>query len=183
MNKINIIFRFNAFLSGLLFQLPTFVVFMQRILSISEMSFCFGLQPFLTLVFELPTGALADLIGRKNTIAIGKFLKSISFIIFAFAPNLLWFIIGIFITSLGEASISGADTALVYDTTKENNEIKRFPEIKAKRHIFWSSAYIFATAIGGYMYKWHFRLPFIAISFFLKSNFKNFSSSSFYQIL
>jgi MFS family permease len=76
------------------------------------------------LIFEVPTGVIADKIGRKYSLIVSGFAISIAVLIYTSSPNFLIFLVGEFIFALGVALFSGADKALIYDTLKEMNEEK-----------------------------------------------------------
>ncbi len=70
----------------------------------------------LLLVIDIPTGALADIIGRKKMLVIGQSLYFFSFLLFAFmsepwhawAGNIVW--------AISAAFRSGADKALIQES-------------------------------------------------------------------
>ena len=77
---------------------------------------------------EIPTGLIADKIGRKFSIIISLSLQLIGEILFLFAQNYLFFIIISIIAGIGFAFQSGCSQALVYDSLKEQkreNEMKK----------------------------------------------------------
>jgi len=71
------LFIITQFLYALIFHIPIWIVFYEQRISISQISFLIGFQYLIQLVLELPTGALADLIGRKKTIILGYLSFSI----------------------------------------------------------------------------------------------------------
>jgi len=71
------------------------------------------------LLLEIPSGAFADLIGRKYSVFIGLFLTGIELILIAYGFNYLFFLIAAFIGGIGGSLVSGADTALLYDSLKK----------------------------------------------------------------
>jgi len=110
------------------------------------------------VTLEVPSGALADLIGRKRMVVIAAFLMVIEMCFFCFAPmgnqTLLFiiFLINRIISGAAEASASGADEALAYDSLVEENREKEWPEILAKLMRWQSIAFVFAMIIGAAVY-------------------------------
>ena len=74
--------------------------------------------------------------------------------------------------------MSGANTALIYDTLKENNREEEYTTIATREGIFTQIALIFATLVGGFLYVISPTLPFlfsgisIFVSVFLYLNMK-----------
>ena len=57
------------FCNALIFTIPIWIVYYQGAgITIPQISFFVALQQIIQIVLELPTGALADIIGRKKTI-------------------------------------------------------------------------------------------------------------------
>lgn len=104
------------------------------------------------LLLEIPSGAFADLIGRKYSVFIGLFLTGIELILIAYGFNYLFFLIAAFIGGIGGSLVSGADTALLYDSLKKIKKENKFNKILGKgKSIFYISVVI-ATAIGSLIY-------------------------------
>lgn len=79
-------------------------------------------------ILEVPTGAVADKIGRKHSIALGSLVVGIAVLIYGSIPNFYIFLLAEFIFALGYALTSGADDALLYDTLKaegKENQAKK----------------------------------------------------------
>lgn len=104
------------------------------------------------LMFEIPSGALADLIGRKYSISLGSILTGIDLILIAYGFNYAFFLIAAIIGGIGGSLISGADTALVYDSLKSIKKEKSFNKILGKgKSVFYLSVVI-ATIIGSIIF-------------------------------
>ena len=69
---------------------------------------------------EIPTGAIADIVGKRKVIILAFAMGAIGNIVMAFAPN-YWVLVASIVTmTLGGAFYSGSLEALVYDTLIEN---------------------------------------------------------------
>jgi len=71
------------------------------------------------LLFEIPSGSLADKFGRKSIIVFGKFSFLLAILFAVFIPSFLGFIFCVIAMGIHEASISGAQEALLYDNLKD----------------------------------------------------------------
>lgn len=77
-----------------------------------------------TLLFEIPTGYLADRFGRKRTMILGAGITIISSL-FAFYAHGFWqFAIQFLLMSLGFSCFSGTEEAVLYDGLKELGDEK-----------------------------------------------------------
>jgi MFS family permease len=117
----------------------------------------------LTVILELPTGALADLIGRKKTVFLGYLIVAGSWLYLSAAQNYLWLWSGYFINSIGVALASGADSALYYDSLKQINKEKLFAKVMATQGIVIRVAIVIGTFLGGTLLAIHFRLPYFLV--------------------
>ena len=67
---------------------------------------------------EIPTGAIADKIGRKHSLTLGAIFIAIATTLYGFIPSFAIFLTAEFLFAVGYALNSGADQALLYDTLK-----------------------------------------------------------------
>ena len=70
------------------------------------------------VVLDIPSGALADVIGRKKTLVIGRVFLFASAAFFTIMQTPLDAWIGNILWAIGYSMQSGADTALLYDSLK-----------------------------------------------------------------
>lgn len=71
--------------------------------------------------FETPTGFVADKFGRKWSLAAGGLVASAGWLIYTAVPQVWCFALGEMILALAVALISGADTALLFETCHQYN--------------------------------------------------------------
>ena len=113
------IFVYQVLNNFMLF-LPVWVIYLQRKfnLSLTEVTFndsAFWLTMALT---EVPTGAVADTWGRKQSQLIGLGIVTVSVLGFALAPVYPLVLVANSLWAIGITFISGADLALFYDTLR-----------------------------------------------------------------
>ncbi len=104
---------------------PIWVVFLQRKgLSLTEVGLLEGVAWTITAFLEVPTGAIADRWGRKASIAVGASLYGLAmFLILADALSPA-FLLGYALWNSSTAFVSGADSALLYDSLKADGRAK-----------------------------------------------------------
>src|SRR5947199_743338 len=106
-------------LLGFILWVPIWVVFLQgKGLSLTQVGLLEGVAWTITAFLEVPTGAIADRWGRKASIAVGASLYGIAmFLILAEALSPA-FLVGYALWNSSTAFVSGADSALLYDSLK-----------------------------------------------------------------
>ena len=105
----------------------------------------------IVLLLEVPSGAFADLFGRKLSVALAMLCASISFVIFGFGTNYWAFLIAQIFIAFGWALTSGADSALLYDSLKEIKREKQYAKIFGKSNSFHLFTYAISALISGFL--------------------------------
>ncbi len=155
------LFFLTTFLSGLIFIIPIWVMFERRILTLGQMALLEAVATGLTLVLELPTGALADLCGRKASAGLGLLLQGIGNIISGFSHEPIQFIVGYGITCIGVALWSGASDALLYDSLKELKQEDQFAKVSSTNSMMFQVGIVVASLAGGYLYNIAIFWPYV----------------------
>jgi len=115
------------------------------------------------ILLEIPTGAVADLISRKISVFIGVLLIAIANFIIGFGSTLFVFAIAYVVWAIGDTFISGAKSALIYDTLKELKREKEYIKIQGKYNLYATFALIFATAVSPFLFVINRRIPYILL--------------------
>ena len=144
-----------------LFWGPILITFISRVsgMSLSQIYVMESICVVGLFLLEIPSGALADLIGRRKTILIGSCLLFCDIMVFASAinPAMIW--IANLIWVCGFSLISGADSALLYDTLKVLGRESEFKKIEG-RAISYRLFLLAGCAITvGYLASINIRLP------------------------
>jgi MFS family permease len=106
------------------------------------------------VTLEIPSGALADVIGRKRMVVLAAALMVAEMLLFAFAPTgrpgLLFamLLLNRVLSGAAEASASGADEALAYDSLPAADREKAWPRV-LESLMRWQSGGIFVAMIAG----------------------------------
>lgn len=100
-------------------------------------------------LLEVPTGALADRIGRKYSIAVGSLIIGLAVLVYGSIPNFYVFLLAEFIFAVGYAFVSGADQALLYDTLKSRGEEDKSKTVMGKYDALYLTGMTIASAVGG----------------------------------
>jgi len=159
----------TEFLNNLLFFIPIYVAFQNHYLTLTQMGLLASVRYILMFLLELPTGVFADLWGRRISCAIGATLDALGLFLIVILPSNLWIIIGTLIRAIGESAMSGANTALIYDSLKQSGREDQYTTIAAREGILTQIALITSTLLGGFLFSVSPTLPFLfsALSIFL----------------
>ncbi|MFA6571549.1 MAG: MFS transporter [Bacteroidota bacterium] len=150
-----------SFISQMFFPIAIWLFFYTKFLTFKEIALVSSFGYIASILFEIPTGAIADIIGRKKTIILSYFIFSLTMLGIAYAKTFPMFLILIIAGALGDALYSGSLEALVYDSLKENGEESRFDFITSRMETFTWLGLFFGSILGGYMYQYWFRLPYV----------------------
>ena len=152
------------FLDSLVFFIPIIYIYLQGKINVAQIPFLFGYRYLVQLIMEMPTGAIADLLGKKLSIIIGFIINTVYFYLL-FNVNSFWaFLLAYTLGGIGDSFISGAIDALVYDSLKQDDKEKNYRSVLAEQNLYSQTGLIIAIAAGGFLYNLNNRLPFI-ISF------------------
>ena len=112
---------------------------------------------------ELPSGALADIVGRKKSVIVGWIITIVSHVGMGLSITPFAYIFMSLVGGFGGAFISGADVALVYDSLKEAGREREFAKVQGKGMLLGRVAIIIASFTGGFMFNIHPALPYVAM--------------------
>lgn len=160
-HNINMYFGYSTF-SNLLILGPILTLFfLEKGLNFTQIMIISAVSAIGTVIFEVPTGMIADRIGRKYSLILNSVFWAITCLIYAVSNNFYVFLIGEIFFSIGAAFGSGADSALLYDALKLDGQEGSYQKIegKAMSYVFYSQA--LGSILAGYLYKVDIRLPFI----------------------
>ena len=141
------------------FYYPVFtILFLDYGLTLEQFALLNAAWAATIVMLEVPSGALADTVGRKNLLVAAGVLMVIEIILLCFAPRgnpgLLFsiFLVNRILSGAAEASASGADEAIAYDTLKEEGDIKDWPRVLEKQMQLRSVAFIITMSLGAAVY-------------------------------
>ncbi|MCK5474441.1 MAG: MFS transporter [Candidatus Aenigmarchaeota archaeon] len=142
---------------------PILVIFFQaKGLTITQVMSLQALFALMVVILEVPTGAVADILGRKKTITLGTIFVGLGVACYAFAESFLGFVFAEMLFAIGAALASGADTAILYDTLKKLKKEKLFTKIVGRTTAIGFVALAVASIIGSQLYTIDIHLPMLA---------------------
>ena len=141
------------------FYYPVFtVLFLDFGLSLEQFALLNTVWAFTIVLAEVPSGALADLLGRRLLLVATSLLMIAEMSLIAFVPlgNLqvvFWaFLVNRVLSGLAEAMASGADEALAYDTLVAYGLAGEWSKVLEVQMRAQNVGYIFAMTLGAVVY-------------------------------
>jgi MFS family permease len=150
--------RFRIFFNAR-FYYPVFaVLFLDFGLAVDQFAILNVAWAVSIVLLEIPSGALADTIGRRNLLVAAGILMVIEIAILAFAPRgnpgLLFglFLANRILSGTAEAAASGADEALAYDSLARYGNAKDWSRVLERQMRLQAGAFVLAMSIGAAVY-------------------------------
>jgi len=148
-----------GFFSSCFFMQGNWLLFYERVITRQQMGTIAVISTIAGILFEIPTGALADLLGKKRVILIGMFLPALCYIVALTFESFFGFLASETLVVVSFAFLSGSLEAFAYDSLVEHKKVEHFNHVESRRRIFQSLALMISPAIGGYLYTINIRLP------------------------
>jgi len=149
---------FRIFFNGR-FYYPVFtILFLDFGLTLAQFAMLNVVWAATIVLFEVPSGTLADTIGRRNLVVAASVLMVIELLLLAFAPQSIptllfaFFLLNRILSGLAEAAASGADEALAYDSLKAAGLESSWGRVLEMQMRTQSLAFIVAMSLGAMVY-------------------------------
>ena len=147
---------------GAIFFLPILALYFEKnLFTVTNVAIIFSIEAIAIALLEVPTGAFADLFGRKRTLILANIIASIGIIFLYFGESMLPFIVFALFNALARSLWSGTDSALIYDTLKEENKEHLYKKIIGTYYALWPIGAAAGSVIGGHLAKATLSLPII----------------------
>lgn len=144
------------------FYYPVFtILFLDFGLTISQFSILNAVWAATIVLAEVPSGALADIIGRKRLLVFATLTMIVEIGIISFVPKtdpsiiFFVFLVNRILSGLAEAAASGADEAIAYDSLAAAGNSDQWGRVLEVLTRFQSIGFIIAMTIGAAVYDPH----------------------------
>lgn len=128
------------------------VLFLDLGLTLEQYALLNVIWAIVIIVLEIPSGALADVIGRKRMVVLAASLMVAEMAVFASAPRGAWMfwllVLNRVLSGAAEACASGADEALAYDSLPDGDRRTTWPRV-LESLMRWKSAGFFVAMVSG----------------------------------
>lgn len=141
--------------------MPIVVLFYQENgMSMSQIFILKSVYSVAMVATELPSGYLADVWGCRKTILWGAILGAIGMLIYSFSADFYSFIFAEIVLGIGFSFISGADSAILYDSLKADNREEEYIKYEGRITSAGNFAEALAGVAGGLLATISFRTPY-----------------------
>ena len=141
------------------FYYPVFtILFLDYGLTIEQFSILNTVWAITIVCAEVPSGALADLLGRKRLLVLTSLLMIVELSVIAFVPIanmsiVFWaFLVNRVLSGLAEAMASGADEAIAYDSLVAEGNPAHWPRVLSVQMRAKALAGVISTTLGAVVY-------------------------------
>ncbi|CAM3950397.1 MFS transporter [Nocardiopsis rhodophaea] len=146
--------------------MPVWIVFLQteRGLTLTQITVMMGLSWVLMALAEVPTGVLADAVGRRFTLLVGTATVAAGIAMMALVPSYWGVMAGYLAWSVGMALQSGSDMALQYDSLRADGREDAYPAVAGRSYALIQLAQGVASVVGGWAAALSLGLPLLLTS-------------------
>lgn len=141
------------------FYYPVFtILFLDFGLTIEQFALLNTVWAATIVLAEVPSGALADIVGRKRLLVGTSCLMMAELLLICFVPLgnmsvVFWFFFcNRIFSGLAEAMASGADEALAYDTLAGNGQVEDWPKVLDVQMRMQSAGFVITMTLGALVY-------------------------------
>lgn len=156
--NIQLFIAFRIFFNAR-FYYPVFtIIFLDFGLTVEQFAILNSVWAITIVLAEVPSGALADVIGRKKLVLSTSVMMAFELGLICFVPLgnmhlIFWvFLLNRILSGLAEAMASGADEAIAYDSLIEQGESKDWPKVLSLLMRLSSAASIITGISGALLY-------------------------------
>lgn len=134
-----------GFLKNLKFFAPFFLLFLkEKNINFLDIGILYAIRETIVYLTEIPSGMLADILGRKKILLIGFGFYIVSFLFFYFFSGFGVFIIAISLFALGDSFRTGTHKAMIFEYLK----VKGYSQYKVIYYGHTRSCSQFGSAIS-----------------------------------
>jgi len=142
---------------------PVYVLFLlDRGLDLFQVSVVPAVYFIVSFLLEVPTGAFADVVGRKTSFLLSCVVRMLAFGMYAVAHDFSQFIAAEFVDALGSTLASGALDAWAVDGMRADGEARPAERFFARGQVVGRAAIVAGGLAGGYLGQRSLTLPWIA---------------------
>ena len=115
---------------------------------------------FTLMILEIPTGYFADLAGRRSSILAGSVLGFAGYLVYSLSSGFWEFVIAETILGMGMSLVSGADSAMLYDSLMSAGKSEKYTRFEGRISSIGNFAEATAGIIGGLLAVSSLRTPY-----------------------
>ncbi len=157
------IYTFQALVNASLW-MPIWVVFLNQDagLTLSEVFLIAGMGWLIQAIGEVPSGAISDAYGRRATLVAGGLVLALGLFLLTVLTGFAGLAVAYVFWAIGNALISGSDTALLYDSAVSLGRASGFSAMASRSFQILLAAQAVGSVAGGLLGMIDLRLPILA---------------------
>lgn len=141
--------------------MPIVVLFYQQNgMTMSQIFILKSIYSVAMVATELPSGYLADVWGCRKTIIWGSILGALGMLIYSFSSDFYSFVCAEIVLGIGFSFVSGADSAILYDSLKAENREDDYIKYEGSITSAGNFAEALAGIAGGLLASFSLRMPY-----------------------
>lgn len=160
-NKSIIKFYIYNFFINLAFVEAIQTIYFQHIgISFANIAFLFAILQIGKLLFEIPTGYIADRFGKKVSVATSIVLTIAAYIITGFSRSYSLFIIAMIILSISYTLTTGAVDALLIDVCLKDGTKEDLSKVNSINRIIYYVSFGISALLSGVIASYSFKIVY-----------------------
>lgn len=141
-------------IGGLLFFLPVLALYFEKeLFTATNVAIIFAVEAFAMVLFEIPTGAISDLFGRRKTIILANIVTLCALLFLYIGGSMIMFMLYAIFNAFARSLTSGTDQAIIYDSLQEEGNKQHYKKIIGIYGALWPLGASLGSIIGGYLAK------------------------------
>ena len=141
--------------------MPIIVIFFQdNGLEMRHIFLLKAINAVTVVALEIPSGYMADVLGRRKTLILGTVLNFGGFVAYSLAHGFGGFVIAELLIGVSMSFISGADSAMLFDTLKSAKRTGDYAKLEGRITALGNFSEAGAGIVGGFLAGISLRLPF-----------------------
>jgi MFS family permease len=114
------------------------------------------------LLLEVPSGYLADVIGRRQTLVLGAFFFPLGLAVYTAGRSFLVFVLAEVILAISISMRSGCDSAMLFDSLRQLGRQGEYKRFEGRCALLARTGTAVSSVAGGLLAAVFLRLPFLA---------------------
>lgn len=132
--------------------MPIIILFFQENgFSLTQIMTLQAIYSFSVAIFEIPSGYIADIFGRKKTIVASTILSFIGYLVLSLSSGFFAFSLAQILIGLSGSLMSGSNSALLYDTLLQTNNKELYTKVEGKNYAIGNFSEAAAGILGGFL--------------------------------
>ena len=158
-----ILLKIYSFIDNLFFPMSIWLLFFNNFVSTSELAFILAITYFFEVVLEVPSGVLADKVGKKTTVVLALILYGIGMLGHLYVTSFYTALLVRLLTATSGSLKSGADEALIYEYFEENGQVDKYKQKYSVMQFYGQLGTALSTITGGFIYAFSIYLPYLIV--------------------